>query len=221
MRLLVVEDEPQLRSHLVSALKGQRYAIDEAGDGLEADLLADINTYDAVILDLGLPGLDGLSLLRQWRLRGMESPVLVLTARSRWPEKVEGMDAGADDYLAKPFHIEELLARVRALLRRAVRRGTPDLACGALVLHTRTGRVTRGGAPVDLTALEFRVISYLMHHSDRIVGRSELLEHIYDEESERDSNTIEVFIARLRRKLGPEVIETVRGRGYRIGAPTG
>ncbi len=190
--------------------------MDSAIDGEQADVLASTENYDAIVLDLGLPKIDGLSLLRRWRTSGMSAPVLILTARGSWHEKVEGIDGGADDYVAKPFRIEEVLARIRALIRRASGNIQAELRCGQLVLESRTARVLMGGVPVKLTSHEFRVLSYLMHHSGRIVSRTELVEHIYALDLDRDSNTVEVFIARLRRKLGAEFIETVRGFGYRI-----
>jgi two-component system, OmpR family, response regulator len=170
------------------------------------------------VLDLGLPKLDGLSVLRRWREADLTFPVLVLTARGSWYEKVQGIDAGADDYLSKPFRMEELLARIRGLIRRSRQMPSSEMQSGALAVDARTGRVTVNGDPVRLTALEFRVLSYLMHHRGRAVSQSELAEHIYSVDAERDSNTIEVFIARLRRKLGPGVIDTVRGFGYRVGS---
>jgi len=174
------------------------------------------------VLDLGLPVLDGLSVLKRWRSEGVASPVLVLTARDQWHEKVAGIDAGADDYLTKPFHTEELLARVRALIRRAQGLASPLLQCGPLTLDTRSARVLLDGQPVHLTSHEFRLLAYLMHHPDELVSRSELTEHMYAQDLDRDSNTIEVFVARLRKKLPPGMIETVRGLGYRLSAqPTG
>jgi two-component system OmpR family response regulator len=220
MKLLVAEDEAALRRQLVEALTGDGYAVDQACDGEEAEFLGATETYDAVVLDLGLPKRDGLSVLRSWRSRrqpaGTGVPVLILSARGAWNERVEGIDAGADDYLAKPFRMEELLARVRALIRRAAGHAAAELACGPLRLDTRSGRVTVGGAPVALTAHEYRVLAYLMHHSGRIVPRSELIEHVYAQDFDRDSNTIEVFVARLRKKLGADFIRTVRGLGYRL-----
>jgi two-component system, OmpR family, response regulator len=174
-------------------------------------------SYDVVVLDLGLPQIDGLTLLRRWRRQGLGLPILVLTARGSWHEKVQGIDSGADDYLAKPFRMEELLARLRALIRRATGQLTPELRLGGLVFEPRSGRVTLDGSAVKLTAHELRVLSYLLHQRGRIVSQAELIEHIYAQDFERDSNTVEVFIARLRRKLGPELIETVRGLGYRMG----
>src|ERR1700675_3921932 len=216
MRVLVVEDEARLAEQLAAALGQAGYAVDAAADGESADFLAQTEQYDWVVLDLGFPKLDGLTLLRRWRDAGMVAPVLILTARGSWHEKVQGIDVGADDYVAKPFRIEEVLARIRALIRRASGLAQAELRCGALVLDARTARVAIGGAPVKLTSHEFRVLSYLMHHSGRIVSRAELTDHIYAQDFERDSNTVEVFIARLRRKLGAPFIETVRGMGYRM-----
>jgi two-component system, OmpR family, response regulator len=217
VRVLVVEDEALLARQLTSALGDAGYAVDCAEDGERADLLGRTERYDAVVLDLGLPKIDGLTLLRRWRDAGMGVPVLVLTARGSWHEKVQGIDGGADDYVSKPFRIEEVLARLRALIRRASGQVTPELRCGALTLDPRISKVTVDGAPVKLTSHEFRVLSYLMHHRGRIVSQSELTEHIYAQNFDRDSNTVEVFIARLRRKLGASYIETVRGLGYRVG----
>ena len=219
MKVLIVEDEPSLARQLVSAIGDAGYAVDAAEDGERADFLAHTERYDAIVLDLGLPKVDGLTLLARWREGGISTPVLVLTARGSWHEKVQGIDGGADDYMAKPFRVEEVLARLRALVRRASGQLTPQLTCGAVTLDTRLARVTLDGAPVKLTSHEFRVLSYLMHHSSRVVSQSELTEHIYAQDNDRDSNTVEVFIARLRRKLGAGFIETVRGLGYRIGAP--
>lgn len=220
MRLLLVEDEARLAGHLAEALTASGYAVDVAADGERADVLAQTERYDAVVLDLGLPKMDGLTLLGRWRQAGITAPVLVLTARGSWHDKVRGIDGGADDYVAKPFQIEEVLARVRALIRRSTGHAEPELRCGAVALDTRLARVTRDGFPVKLTSHEFRVVSYLMHHSDRVVSQSELTEHIYAQSFDRDSNTVEVFIARLRKKLGVAFIETVRGLGYRVnGSP--
>ena len=217
MNILVAEDEPGLSSQLTAALRDAGYAVDVAADGPRADYLAQIEQYDAVLLDLGLPKLDGLTLLRRWRDAGLAVPVLVLTARGSWHEKVQGIDSGADDYVAKPFQIEEVLARLRALIRRASGQVAPELRCGDVVLDPRTSRVTLRGEPVKLTSHEFRVLSYLMHHRDRTVSQGELSDHIYAADLDRDSNTVEVFVARLRRKLGAQTIETVRGAGYRMG----
>jgi two-component system OmpR family response regulator len=216
MRVLVVEDEARLSKQIAMALDGAGYAVDRAADGARADFLVRTEQYDAVILDLGLPKIDGLSLLRAWRAAAVSVPVLVLTARGSWHEKVQGIDGGADDYVAKPFRMEEVLARVRALIRRASGQFTPELRCGPVALDTRSAKVTLDGTPVKLTSHEFRVLSYLMHNRGRIVSQGELTEHIYAQDLDRDSNTVEVFVARLRRKLGSGVIETVRGFGYRI-----
>jgi two-component system, OmpR family, response regulator len=216
VRILVVEDELALSRQLARSLDGAGYAVDCAADGDEADFLARTGDYDAVLLDLGLPRVDGLTLLRGWRDAGLAVPVLVLTARSSWHEKVTGIDDGADDYVAKPFQIEEVLARVRGLIRRATRQVQPVLTCGDVTLEPRLARVTRAGAIVKLTSHEFRVLSYLMHHRDQVVSQAELTEHIYAQDAERDSNTVEVFIGRLRRKIGTSRIETVRGLGYRM-----
>ena len=216
MRVLVVEDETKIARALAAALAGAGYAVDSAADGSRADFLASTERYDAVVLDLGLPRIDGLTLLRRWREAGNAVPVLVLTARGSWHEKVQGIDSGADDYVSKPFRVEEVLARLRALIRRATRQVTPELRCGAVSLDPRAAKVTRDGVPVKLTSHEFRVLSYLMHHRGRVVSQGELTEHIYAHSADRDSNTVEVFIARLRRKLGASLIETVRGLGYRM-----
>lgn len=219
MRILVVEDEPTLAGQLREALEAESYAVDQAGDGEEAHFLGETEPYDAVILDLGLPLLDGLSVLRKWRAAGLAMPVLILTARSNWHEKVEGIDAGADDYLAKPFQMEELLARIRALIRRAGGRAAPTLNCGPITLDPRSGKVTVEQAAVTLTAHEYKVLAYLLHRQGEVVSRTELTEHVYAQDFDRDSNTIEVFIGRLRKKLGIDVIKTVRGLGYRMEPP--
>lgn len=218
VRVLVVEDEAKLSKQLARALADAGYAVDVAADGARADFLARTERYDAILLDLGLPKVDGLTLLRGWRDGGLGAPVMVLTARGSWHEKVQGIDGGADDYVSKPFRIEEVLARLRALIRRASGQVTPQLRCGPVLLDPRSARVTLEGVPVRLTSHEFRVLSYLMHHRGRVVSQGELSEHIYAQDADRDSNTVEVFVARLRRKLGASFIETVRGLGYRIEA---
>jgi two-component system OmpR family response regulator len=218
VRVLVVEDEAQLARQLASALGDAGYAVDCAADGESADFLGQTEGYDAVVLDLGLPRVDGLTVLRRWRDAGLSVPVLVLTARGSWHEKVQGIDGGADDYVAKPFRMEEVLARLRGLIRRASGQPAPVIRCGAVALDSRRAQVTRDGVPVKLTSHEYRVLSYLMHHHGRVVSQGELTEHIYAQSADRDSNTVEVFVARLRRKLGPSFIETVRGLGYRVGA---
>lgn len=217
MRVLVVEDDALLSRQLMTALGEAGYAVDCADDGEKADFMGQTEGYDAVVLDLGLPKIDGLSLLRRWREQGLSVPVVVLTARGAWHEKVQGMDGGADDYVSKPFRMEELLARLRALIRRSGGQARPELRCGLIALDPKSARVTNNGAPVKLTGHEFRVLSYLMHQQRRVVSRGELTEHIYAQNFDRDSNTVEVFIARLRRKLGSSCIETVRGLGYRMG----
>lgn len=219
MRILLVEDEPTLRAQLRQALTSAGYAVDEADNGRDAHFLGDTEAFDAVVLDLGLPLLDGLSVLKRWRDADRTLPVLILTARDNWSEKVAGIDAGADDYLTKPFHLEELLARLRGLIRRAAGQASPVLRCGDLQLDTRSGRVTLAGQPVTLTSHEFKVLGYLMHRPGAVVSRAELTEHIYAQDFDRDSNTIEVFVGRLRKKLPPGLIETVRGLGYRLAAP--
>jgi two-component system OmpR family response regulator len=216
LRVLVVEDEKRLSRQLADALGEAGYAVDCATDGARAEYLGQTEQYDAVVLDLGLPNVDGLTLLRRWRDAGVFVPVLVLTARGSWHEKVQGIDGGADDYVAKPFRMEEVLARIRALIRRSSGSAQPELRCGALVLDARGARVSLNGVPVKLTSHEFRVLSYLMHHRGRVVSQSELIEHIYAQDFDRDSNTVEVFVARLRRKLGASSIETIRGLGYRM-----
>ena len=217
MRLLLAEDEPAIAEHLRRSLTVAGYVVDHAADGEEAHFLGDTESYDAVVLDLGLPARDGLSVLRAWRAGGHRMPVLILTARDSWREKVDGIDAGADDYLAKPFATEELLARLRALLRRAGGHADPVLRHGALELDTRSGRVTLAGTAVTLTAMEYRILAYLMHRPDRVVSQGDLVEHVYAQDFDRDSNTIEVMVGRLRRKLGRDAIVTVRGLGYRLG----
>ena len=219
MRVLIVDDERALLEHLAQALGQAGYAVDVAGDGERADFAVRTESYDAVLLDLGLPVIDGLTLLRDWRKSGVDVPVLVLTARGSCHETVDGIDAGADDYVAKPFRVEEVLARLRGLIRRASGHAQQLLSCGGVTLDPRLVRVTKDGAPVKLTSHEFKVLSYLMHHRDRVVSQGELTEHIYAQDFDRDSNTVEVFVARLRRKLGASIIETVRGLGYRLGAP--
>ena len=216
MRVLVVEDEPNLLRQLRAALEGAGYAVDTASDGEEAHYLGSTENYDAVLLDLGLPEVDGLTVLDRWRKEGRTAPVLVLTARDSWSDKVAGLDAGADDYLAKPFQTEELIARLRALIRRSSGNASSELNAGEVRLDTRSGRVTMAGEPVKLTAQEFKLLSYLMHHKGKVVSRTELIEHIYDQDFDRDSNTIEVFITRIRKKLGANLISTTRGLGYSL-----
>ncbi|MEE2952392.1 MAG: response regulator transcription factor [Pseudomonadota bacterium] len=216
MRILVVEDDENLLRQLSEALTTAGYVVDQASDGEEAHFLGDTEPYDAVILDVGLPVMDGISVLERWRRDQRNMPVLILTARDRWSDKVAGIDAGADDYVTKPFHIEEVLARVRALIRRAAGHASSEIECGPLRLDTRTARVTVNGSPLKLTSHEFRLLDYLMHHQGSVVSRTELIEHLYDQDFDRDSNTIEVFVGRLRKKIGLDLIETIRGQGYRL-----
>lgn len=219
MRILLVEDEPTLSEQIAAALSAAGYVVDASRDGQDAWFRGETENYDAVVLDLGLPLLDGLSVLKRWRGAGRSMPVLILTARDQWHEKVSGIDAGADDYLSKPFHMEELLARLRALIRRASGLASAVMQCGPVALDTRSGRVSHAGLAVDLTSHEFKVLAYLMHRPAQVVTRSELIEHIYAQDHDRDSNTIEVFIGRLRKKLPGLTLETLRGMGYRLNTP--
>ena len=219
MRILLVEDDVDLQRLLKKALTDSNYVVDVAGDGEEGHFLGDTEPYDAVILDLGLPKIDGVTILERWRKAGRTMPVLILTARDRWSDKVTGFDAGADDYVSKPFYTEELLARLRALLRRAAGIASPDIEIGPLRIDTRTSRVTVNGNPVKLTSAEYRLLAYLGHHQGEVLSRTNLVEHLYDQDFDRDSNTIEVFVGRLRKKLGVDVIHTVRGLGYRLDLP--
>ena len=220
MRVLIVEDEPNLGRQLRATLEGAGYAIDLATDGEDGHYLGSTESYDAVILDLGLPEMDGVTVLQKWRKGGKTMPVLILTARDRWSDKVAGFDAGADDYVTKPFYTEEVLARIRALLRRAAGHASSELECGPVRIDTRAAKVTVNGAVVKLTSLEYRLLAYLMHHQGKVVSRTELVEHLYDQDFDRDSNTIEVFVGRLRKKVSNDLIETVRGLGYRIITPS-
>ena len=304
MRLLVVEDDPDLNRQLVAALTDAGYVVDRAFDGEEGHFLGDSEPYDAVVLDIGLPKMDGISVLEawrrnkrtmpvliltardrwsdkvqgfdagaddyvpkpfhleevlarirallrrtaghaqseltcgpvvldlglpnvdgltvlgRWRAAGRSMPVLILTARDRWSDKVQGFDAGADDYVAKPFHLEEILARIRALLRRSTGHAQSELSCGPVTLDTRTGRVSVSGNPIKMTSHEYRLLAYLMHHTGRVVSRTELVEHLYDQDFDRDSNTIEVFVGRIRKKLDVDIIQTVRGLGYLLTPPS-
>ncbi len=216
MRILVVEDDTNLNRQLKEALTEGGYVVDVAFDGEEGHFLGDTEPYDAVILDIGLPQMDGLSVLEEWRRAGKTMPVLLLTARDRWSDKVQGIDAGADDYVAKPFHMEEVLARLRALVRRAAGHASNEITAGPVRLDARSGRVTVDGQAIKLTSHELRLLSYLMHHKGKVVSRTELTEHLYDQDFDRDSNTIEVFVGRLRKKLPEDCIQTVRGLGYQI-----
>ena len=219
MRVLLVEDDPTLLAQLADGVRSAGYAVDLARNGVDAHFMGDTEPYDAVVLDLGLPQLDGLSVLRKWRSASRNMPVLILTARDGWHEKVAGIDAGADDYLTKPFHMEELLARLRALIRRAHGHASAELVCGPVTLDTRNHRATVAGQALTLTSHEYRVLAYLMHHPDQIISRNDLVEHLYAQDFDRDSNAVEVFIGRLRKKLPPGLIETVRGLGYRLTPP--
>ncbi|HXK55769.1 MAG TPA: response regulator transcription factor [Gammaproteobacteria bacterium] len=219
MRVLVVEDDLDVARQVANTLRQARFVVDLVHDGKEGLFLGDTEPYDAVILDLGLPQLDGLSVLRQWRQAGRDMPVLILTARDTWREKVMGLRAGADDYLAKPFELEEMLARIEALIRRSSGRSNPVLECGQLVLDVGSGRLTVAGRPVELTALEFRTLAHLMRQQGQVVSKTELTEHLYDQEFDRDSNVIEVLINRLRNKLGAGLIRTRRGLGYQLIKP--
>jgi two-component system OmpR family response regulator len=219
MRVLLVEDDADLQRLLKKSLVDAGYVVDTASDGEEGHFLGDTEPYDVVILDLGLPKMDGVTVLQKWRKEGRTTPVLILTARDRWSDKVAGFDAGADDYLSKPFHTEELLARVRALLRRAAGVVTNEIEIGPLTIDTRASRVMLDGNPIKLTGLEYRLLAYLAHHRGKVVSRTELVEHLYDQDFDRDSNTIEVFIGRLRKKLDANLIQTVRGLGYSLDYP--
>ena len=220
MRILVVEDDLDLNRQLTQSLEDAGYVVDKATDGEEGYYLGDTEPYDCVVLDIGLPQMDGISVLQRWRDDGRTMPVLILTARDRWSDKVSGIDAGADDYVTKPFHIEEILARVRALIRRAAGHATSELRCGPLTLDTKASKATLDGITLKLTSHEFRVLSYLMHHQSEVISRTELTEHLYDQDFDRDSNTVEVFVGRLRKKIGQDLIETVRGLGYRLSSQT-
>ena len=216
MRVLVVEDEPELARQIADALIEADYVVDVAHDGEEGHFLGDTEPYDAVVLDLGLPKIDGITVLERWRRAGRDMPVLILTARDQWREKVAGFDAGADDYVTKPFQLEEILARIRALIRRASGHASPIMNFGALSIDTSAARVTVDGAAAKLTGHEYKLISYMAHHAGKVISRTELTEHVYDQDFDLDSNTIEVFVGRIRRKLSIDVIETVRGLGYRL-----
>ncbi len=219
MRLLVVEDDPDLNRQLVDAFTEAGYVVDKAMDGEEGHFLGDTEPYDAVVLDLGLPIMDGVSVLEQWRRDDRKMPVLILTARDRWSDKVAGFDAGADDYVSKPFHMEEVLARIRALLRRNAGHASSELECGPLIVDTASAKATVDGKALKLTSLEYRLLAYLIHHKGRVISRTELVEHLYDQDFDRDSNTIEVFVGRLRKKLCVDILRTVRGLGYCLSEP--
>jgi len=221
MRILVCEDQPDLRRSLSRALEVSGFAVDQAEDGTEALKYGLAEPYDAIILDLGLPHIDGMSVLHRWREEGCDTPVLILTARSRWSDKLAGFNAGADDYVVKPFEMDEVVLRLRALIRRSAGQASAVLACGQIQLFTSEGRVVDNGGTVELTPQEFRIFAYLMHHPNRIISRQTLAEHVYDRHSERESNVIDVLISRIRRKLSVNVIHTVRGQGYRLSPPRG
>ena len=214
MRILLVEDEPRIAADIEATLKASGYVVDRLADGEAAWFQGETETYDAVVLDIGLPKLDGLTVLKRWRLAGRRFPVLVLTARGAWTERVEGIDAGADDYLPKPFEMDELLARLRAILRRSAGQASSVITIGEATLDTRQMRISVRGIPVPLSPLEYRLTAYLMHHAGRVVPATELADHLYERDHDRDANAIEAIIARLRRKLGIDLIETRRGFGY-------
>jgi len=216
MKVLVVEDEPRIAADISATLKSSGMTVDVVTDGEEAWFRGDTENYDAVVLDLGLPKLDGLTVLKRWRSAGHRLPVLILTARSVWTERVEGINAGADDYLVKPFEMEELVARLRALIRRSTGQASPVLQSGPLSLDTRQMKISLRGVPVALSPLEYRLLAFLMHHAGRVVAPTELAEHLYDFGNDRDPNAVEVIVARLRRKLGSDAIETRRGFGYLV-----
>ncbi|TNC48583.1 response regulator transcription factor [Rubellimicrobium rubrum] len=220
MRALLVEDDPRIARDVAAVLAGAGFRVETATDGEEAWFRGGTESYDLIVLDLGLSRMDGLSVLRRWRTEGCDAPVLVLTARGSWTERVEGIEAGADDYLPKPFHIEELVARARALVRRAAGRSTAVQAAGRLRLDLNRMTVSLDGQPLDLTPLEFRLLAYLALHRDRPVPPTELLEHLYGDDDSREANALEAAVARLRRKLGPGVIATRRGFGYQLEGGT-
>ena len=217
MKILLVEDNPELSRRLIEGLRGEGFVVEHAADGGMGFDLGRTEDFDAVILDLGLPDMQGVDVLKRWRKAGREMPVLILTARGSWTEKVEGLNAGADDYITKPSHVQEIAARLRALIRRSAGKSTPTLMHNDIELTPSSGTVTVAGNPVDLTAQEFRLLNYFMHRKGRVISQSDLIEHLYPHEAERDPNTIEVYVARLRRKLGRDAIKTLRGLGYRFG----
>jgi len=218
MRLLLAEDDVDLSRQLKSFLEDAGYAVDASLNGEDAHFLGETESYDAVILDLGLPIMDGISILKKWREADIDTPVLILTARDSWAEKVAGLDAGADDYVPKPFQIEEVLARIRALIRRAAGQSSAELSIQGLTLNSASSKVTVDGVPIKLTAQEYKLLSYMMHHPNKVISRTELTEHIYDQDFDRDSNTIEVFVTRIRKKIGIDIIKTIRGLGYQLVA---
>ena len=216
MRILLIEDDRDLGPSVARALREENFAVDLVADGIDAAHLGETEQYDAAVLDLGLPGKDGVSVLRDWRAAKRDLPVLILTARDGWSDKVAGFKAGADDFLVKPFRIEELVMRLRALVRRAAGHGQPRLDCGPLVFDTQTGQFELDGLPLRLTAFEWRVLSQLMLRKDAVIERLNLLERVYEGDADADSNSLEVIVGRLRKKVGADLIETVRGRGYRL-----
>ena len=220
MRILIIEDEAPLLQRVSTQLREQGYAVDTAADGRTGLYLGQEYPLDAAVVDLGLPDLSGIEIIRRWRAAGRPFPILILTARGRWQDKVEGLEAGADDYLVKPFYLEELLARLRALIRRTGGWSQAVLACGPIALDTGAQQVTLAGQPVELTAYEYKLLEYLMLHAGTVISKTELTEHLYQEDEDRDSNVLEVLVGRLRRKLDPDrtlnPIETLRGRGYRL-----
>ncbi len=220
MRILVAEDDESIGGRVRAALGEAGFAVDLATDGRQAEFLGQTEAFDLAVLDLGLPGMDGISVLHRWREAGQRFPVIVLTARSRWHDKLAGFDAGADDYLTKPFQMEELVVRVRALIRRATGHVSPVLHCGPLEFDTHAARFSLDGEALALTSQEFRILAYLMHHSGKLVTRAELGEHVYEGGYDPDSNVLDVLIGRIRRKLGLDLIRTVRGQGFRLAAPT-
>ena len=216
MRILLAEDDVELAARVAAALSAAGFAVDRAEDGADAEFRGQTEAYDAVVLDLGLPNLDGVSVLHRWREAGLTLPVLVLTARSRWHDKLAGFNAGADDYLTKPFQIEELVLRLQALIRRSAGHASPRLRCGPLEFDANAGRFALDGNPLALTAQEHRILAYLIHHAGRVVSRGELGEHVYDNGFDPDSNALDVLIGRIRRKLGVALLHTVRGQGFRL-----
>ncbi len=218
MRILVVEDEARIAADIAEAINSSGFIAEISADGEEAWFRGGTENYAAIVLDLGLPKLDGITVLKRGRQEGVATPVLVLTARGAWSDRVDGIDAGADDYLPKPFRMEELLARLRALVRRAAGRAQPSIAVANVMLDPRTRQVSVNGIPVNLTPLEFRLVNYLFHHRGRVISQTELSENLYSHDSERDSNAIEALVGRLRKKLKADVIETRRGFGYIVPA---